>query len=77
MVSPDTDTDRPKWLSAAPSEAVSLAVRVASDQPPLGFTNTYAEPELIPLSSSPYAPTTMVSPDTDANRAGNARPVLS
>ena len=56
------DTDFPKALPAAPSDAVSLAaVDVADDvvaHPVAGFMNTYAAP----FPSTPSAPTTTVPP---------------
>ena len=69
-VSPSTATDRANQSSAAPSEAVSLAVCVALTQPPTGLTNTYAAPTsatTLPLMvrSSPYAPTSAVSPSSE------------
>ena len=41
-VPPETATERPSWSCPVASEAVSLAVSVASVQPAAGLTNTYA-----------------------------------
>ena len=61
-VPPEMETDFPNLSSAAPSDAVSLEVWV--HVVPF-FLNTYAEPELEPPSSSPYALTTTVSPEME------------
>ena len=50
MREPDTATDLPKLSPAAPSAAVSFASCVTAPSAP--FSNTYADPELEPLSSS-------------------------
>ena len=60
-VSPETATEMPKMSFDAASEAVSFCCWL--QRVPLR-TNTYAEPLSRPASSSPYAPTTAVSPDT-------------
>ena len=44
IVSPDTATDKPSWSSAAPSSAVSLVCVAVAQVPPVGRTNTYADP---------------------------------
>ena len=68
IVSPSFDTLRANWSSAAPSPAVSLATCVQLDarSPAVSRVKTYADPLSSPLSSSPFAPITTVSPSIDA-----------
>ena len=61
-VSPLTDTENPNSSLPAASDAVSLVCWLHT---PSLRTNTYADPEIEPASSSPKAPTTAVSPLTD------------
>ena len=73
-----TDTERPKRSPAAPSDAVSLAAVDAVTHPLDGLVKTYAEPLSLPLSSSAYAPMTMVFPsalmDTECPKRSPAAP---
>src|SRR4051812_25891550 len=63
-VSPDTDTDAPKWSSSTPSPALSLAVWLASSHPAAGLTKTYAFPtSVLPPNVASRAPATTVSPE--------------
>ena len=65
-MSPETDTELPKWSLAAPSDARSFccSVQVVPER-----TNTYAEPASTPPGvSSQSAPTTTVSPETDTEQ---------
>ena len=56
----------PKWSPAAPSEATSFCCSLHTVP---DLTNTYAEPAFDPPAvSSPYAPTTAVSPETDTEQ---------
>ena len=69
-VSPSIDTlapNPPKKSSASPSLAVSLTTCVQPEErlPAVSRVKTYADPELDPLSSSPLAPMTTVSPSID------------
>src|SRR2546426_793668 len=76
-VSPETPTEVPKMSFAAPSEAVSLAICVASVQPVAGLTNTYSAPwSTWPPTVAKGAPATTVSPATATARASwsNAAP---
>ena len=50
-------TDQPKWARAAASDAISL-----NSSLPVLTSNTYAEPDLTPLSSFSFAPMTTVLP---------------
>ena len=70
-VSPSTATENPNQSSSAPSPGINLAVSILWSpegarlpHSPLDLVNTYAEPDSSPLSSSRYAPTTTVLPDT-------------
>ena len=70
LPSPLTDTAPPNPSPTAPSGAVSLRrAGVPPPHRPEGLVNTYAAPESLPLSSSPWAPTAMTLPsalaDTD------------
>ena len=68
---PDTDTLLPNWSPAAAPLAVSLVVWDHAPSDPL--SNTYAEPELLPLSSSPNDPAIALAPEIDTLRP-NASP---
>ena len=67
MVSPSIDTLPPNASFAAPSPAVSFATCVQPEvrSPAVARANTYADPLLVPLSSSRFAPITIVSPSID------------
>ena len=67
-VVPEIETERPNRSSAKASKAVNFAVSVESAQPPPGFTNSYAEPEADPPSSSFSAPTMAMPPEIEIER---------
>ena len=68
IVSPEIETALPNTSSAAASEAVNFASSFREPaQPPLGFTKTYAEPDLAPPSLSPRAPTMTVFPEIETD----------
>ena len=66
-VSPSIDTLVPNQSLAAPSSAVSFASCVQPEprSPGVSRLNTYADPLSDPLSSSTYAPITIVLPSID------------
>ena len=68
-VSPLSDTEKPKASKSAPSEAVS---RDCWLQTVPRRSNTYAEPDSSPLSSSRHAPITAMSLSTDAERPNSS-----
>ena len=65
-MSPETETVRPNPSPAASSDATSLEVwvHIVPELVPL-FSNTYAEPDEVPLSASYKAPTSTVSPEIE------------
>ena len=65
--SPSIETLEPNSSFAAQSPAVSFATCVQPEvrSPPVARMNTYADPLLSPLSSSRFAPITIVSPSID------------
>ena len=64
-MSPDAATEKPSSSNWAPSLAVSLAWVAFAQVPPVGSTNTYADPRAVfPATPSTGAPATIVSPDT-------------
>ena len=73
-VSPPTATEKPNASFAAASLAVSFACWV---QLVPVRTNTYAEPEFVPASSSHKAPTTAVSPLTATDQPNSSAPAAS
>ena len=64
IVSPSIDTIKPNLSVSAPSSAVSLATCVQPEprSPAVARVNTYTDPR---VTSSPYAPTTIVSPSIE------------
>ena len=66
-VSPSIDTLTPNSSPAAPSVAFSLStcVQLEASSPAVSRVYTYADPLLLPLSSSTYAPITTVSPSIE------------